>query len=109
MKLKNIKLHFSPPNTNLIFQSMDQRLTKNFKTLYRKELIFMIFRFIDKGLLNPSSVAMDISLKFRFLVPLIGWRKIEEVYVKQHSKTVSNAGFQAVHTEVKDELQDSNF
>ena len=110
VKLSNIKLQFLPPNTTSVIQPMDQGVIKNLKTLYRKELIFMILRYIDEDLLNPNSKATDISSKISIMdaVNLLAksWRAVRQTTIQNCFR---HAGFQAVLTEVNDDVEDGNF
>jgi hypothetical protein len=56
IELSSIKVHFSPPNTISILQSMDQDDIQNFKMYYRRE----ISRWLVDNIDNNESFSINI-------------------------------------------------
>lgn len=52
--LKNVKVQFLPPNTTSKLQPLDQGIIKNFKVLYRKEVVRQYLRDIEEK--NPTTI-----------------------------------------------------
>lgn len=55
-KLKNVKVEFLPPNTTSKLQPLDQGVIKNFKVLYRKEVVRQFLHDLEDK--NPTKISV---------------------------------------------------
>ena len=95
--LKNITLHFLPPNTTSLVQPMDMGVIKNLKDMYRKFLMEKIIFELEDQSLSADSTALEVSSRINLLTATI---LIKKAWTQVKPETLRNcfkkAGFQSI-------------
>ncbi|XP_046750601.1 tigger transposable element-derived protein 6-like [Diprion similis] len=79
--LQCVKVQFLPPNTTSKLQPLDQGIIKNFKTLYRKEVVRQIVSDIEDG----KKTSIDILQAMRMADE--SWRNVTKKTIENCFKT----------------------
>lgn len=90
--LKNITLHFLPPNTTSLVQPMDMGVIKNLKDIYRKLLVEKVITDLEDQSLSSDSTALEVSSKISLLTATT---LIKKAWLQVKPETVRNC-FQKV-------------
>lgn len=62
VKLRNIKLHFFPPNATSVLQPMDQGVIRSLKQFYRKQMLLKIMELQESSITKAISILEGINL-----------------------------------------------
>lgn len=89
-QMKSVRVEFLPPNTTSKLQPMDQGIIKNFKSLYRKEVVRRMARDLDEG----KKTSIDVLQAMRMTDK--AWRKVTAATIKN---CFGHCGFSSSTTE----------
>jgi len=73
--LRSIKVQFLPPNTTSKLQPLDQGIIKNFKILYRKEIVRSILSDIEEEKSTSITILQAIRLADK------SWRNVSQTII----------------------------
>ncbi|XP_047505969.1 tigger transposable element-derived protein 6-like [Pieris napi] len=96
--LKAVKVQFLPPNTTSQLQPLDQGIIKNFKTLYRKEVVRKMIADMEQNTISSINVLQAMRMADK------AWRNVTPLAVKNCFRT---CGFSSAPQEIIKE-EDNN-
>ena len=69
----NIKVHFLPPNTSSLIQSIEQGIIATFKSYYPREILTLMAAATDEREYDARSFWKDFNLKLVVSIVGYGW------------------------------------